>query len=259
MRNMKLRAAVIAVVSSLMLVGCSQVIRDRIYFPSPNAEAQFWTRQPELVTVTTADGLTLKGLYWAPQGETRDVVVYFHGNGGNLNRDGAYAEALARDGHGLMMTSYRGYSGNPGKPTEAGLFADADAFVALARQRLPAGGKLYVFGHSLGGAVALSGASHWPVAGVATLGTFGAISDFAPGWIRGFMPDRFDNRQAVRHISVPVTLFHGTADDIVPFSAAGELKEASGGRAVVVPLVGAGHHPDLQPLAPRIWERFKTS
>lgn len=107
------------------------------------------------MTVTTADGLTLRGLYWAPQGEERDVVVYFHGNGGNLHRDGAYAQALARNGHGLLMTSYRGYSGNPGRATEAGLSADADAFVAEAYERLPTGGKLYVFGHSLGGAVAL--------------------------------------------------------------------------------------------------------
>lgn len=259
MRSRNLLAGLMAVASVLALGGCAQTIRDRIYFPSPLAEAPAWARQPEPVTVTTADGLVLNGLYWAPRGQKRDVVVYFHGNGGNLYRDGAYAEALASDGHGLLMTSYRGYSGNPGAPTEAGLAADADAFVAEARRRLPAGGKLYVFGHSLGGGVALGGASRWPVAGVATLGTFGAIPDLAPAWVRGVMPDRFDNRQAIARITVPVTLFHGTADAIVPFPAAADLKAASGGRAVVVPLQGAGHHPDMTRLAPMIWEALETN
>ena len=258
MRSKNLPIIVTAIFSLLLLGGCSQLIRDRIYFPSPLAATPSWERQPEPMTVTTADGLTLRGLYWAPQGEERDVVVYFHGNGGNLHRDGAYAQALARNGHGLLMTSYRGYSGNPGRATEAGLSADADAFVAEAYERLPTGGKLYVFGHSLGGAVALGGASRWPVSAVATLGTFGAIADFAPGWVRGVMPDRFDNRQAIARITVPVILFHGTADTTVPFAAAAELRAASNGHAMVVPLEGAGHHPDMQRLAPLVWEALKS-
>lgn len=208
--------------------------------------------------MTTADGLTLQGLYWAPQADQRDVVVYFHGNGGNLYRDGAYAEPLARDGRGLLMTSYRGYSGNPGQPTEAGLSADADAFVAEARRRLPPGGELYVFGHSLGGAVALGVATRTTVSGVATLGAFEGISDLAPRMVRGFMPDRFDNRAAIGRIRVPVTLFHGTADATVPFSAAEGLRASSDGRATVVPLPGGGHHPPMSRLAPLVWMAFET-
>src|SRR5690606_24819876 len=153
----------------LGVAGCAQVIRNRVFRPSEMAALPSWERQPQPITVTTADGLTLNGLYWAPSGVHRDVVVYFHGNGGNLYRDGAYAEPLARDGRGLLRTSYRGYSGNVGRPTEAGLAGDADAFVAEAQRRLPAGGKLYVVGHSLGGAVALGGAPRWPISAVATL------------------------------------------------------------------------------------------
>lgn len=252
-----MKVKLVAVVSLLALNGCAQTIRDRVFVPSVMAEAPAWSRQPEAVSVTTSDGLTLRGLYWAPQGEQRDVVVYFHGNGGNLHRDGTYAEPLARDGRGLLMTSYRGYSGNGGRPTEAGLSADADAFVAEAQRRLPPGGKLYVFGHSLGGAVALGGASRWPISGVATLGAFGSISDLAPRLVRGMMPDRFDNRSAIRRSQVPVTLFHGTNDTIVPFTAAQELSDAAAGRATLIPLEGAGHHPQMERLAPMIWRALE--
>ena len=251
------KVSLVAVVTVVALSGCAQIIRDRVFLPSVMAEAPAWSRQPETITVTTSDGVTLHGLYWAPQGQHRDVVVYFHGNGGNLFRDGAYAEPLARDGHGLLMTSYRGYSGHGGRPTEVGLSADADAFVAEAHRRLPPGGRLYVFGHSLGGAIALGGASRWPISGVATLGTFGSLSDLAPRLVRGVMPDRFDNRQAIRRIRVPITLFHGTSDATVPFSAAAELNAAAAGRVTVVPLEGGGHHPSMERLAPLVWQAFQ--
>lgn len=239
--------------ATLLLGGCAGIIRDRIYRPTALGPAPEWVRAPAPVSVTTADGLTLKGLFWAPQGGQRDVTVYFHGNGGNLHRDGAYAEPLAGGGRGLLVASYRGYSGNPGRPTEAGLSADADAFIAEARSLLPPGGKLRLFGHSLGGAVALSAAARTDVDAVATLGTFTRIADLAPPVVRGVMPDRFDNRAAIARTRAPVTLFHGTDDAIVPFSAAAELKVASGGRARTVALGGGGHHVPMARLAPHVW------
>lgn len=241
------------IATTLLLSGCAEVIRNQIYHPSAMAPLPIWSRAPASVSVVTADGLKLNGLYWAPEGAHRDILVYFHGNGGNLNRDGAYAEPLAREGRGLLMTSYRGYSGNPGRPTEAGLAADADVFVAQARALLPEGGELYLFGHSLGGAVALSAAARTRVDGVATLGTFGRTADLAPAIARGVIPDRFDNRAAIARVDAPVTLFHGTADTVVPFDAAESLKKASGNRARVVPLDGGGHHPSMARLAPYVW------
>ncbi|MFN4040303.1 MAG: alpha/beta hydrolase [Brevundimonas sp.] len=250
---MNRKPLIAAIAAAALLGGCADVIRNQVFQPSPLAQPPVWVRTPETLQVTTADGLTLNGLFWAPQGDHRDILVYFHGNGGNLNDDGDYASPLAGDGRGLLMTSYRGYSGNPGRPTEQGLAADADAFLAEARRRLPPGGRLFVFGHSLGGAVALGAAARQPVDGVATLGTFARIGDLAPWGVRPFMPDRFDNAEAIARISAPIALFHGTADDIVPYDSAETLRRASGGWARILPLNGAGHHPDMRRLAARVW------
>jgi uncharacterized protein len=244
----------ILLMALVLLGGCAGTIRDRIYAPAPATPAPTWrVAEPQRFSVTTSDGLTLAGLYWAPRGERRDIIVYFHGNGGSLHRDGPRAEALAAGSHGVVMASYRGYSGNPGRPSEAGLRRDAQAFTDYARARLPAGGRLYLFGHSLGGAVALGEAARHPVDGVATLGAFTRIADMSPGIVRPFLPDRFDNLAIIASVRAPVFLFHGTADGIVPYAHAERLRLAGQPGTVLTTLPGASHHPSMDDLAPIIW------
>lgn len=245
----------VTVVAALALGGCAGFVRDRIYRPAAVSPAPAWTeRAPTSFEVTTSDGITLGGLYWAPVAPQRDIIVYFHGNGGSLTRDALRAEPLAADGHGVVMTSYRGYSGNVGHPSETGLRRDAAAFTDYARSRLAEGGRLYLFGHSLGGAVALGEADRVPVAGVATLGAFSTLADAAPPMVRGLLPDRFDNLALIRKPGPPVILFHGTADPIVAFANGERLAAAGGTRARLIPLTGAGHHPDPRRLAPLVWQ-----
>jgi uncharacterized protein len=240
---------------ALTLGGCAGTIRDRIYAPAAASPAPVWrVAEPERISVTTSDGLTLAGLYWAPRYGQRDIIVYFHGNGGSLHRDGPRAEALTVGGHGVVMVGYRGYSGNPGRPSEAGLRRDAQAFTDFARSRLSAGGQLFLFGHSLGGAVALGEAARQPVDGVATLGAFTRIADMSPGIVRPFLPDRFDNLAIIGQISAPVVLFHGTEDAIVPYQHGLSLREAGGPGTMLVTLEGASHHPQMERLAPLVWQ-----
>lgn len=243
-----------AVVATLALAGCAGTIRDRIYQPADASPAPDWQGAAPLpISVTTADGLTLAGLYWAPRGQQRDIIVYFHGNGGSLYRDGPRAAALAHDGHGVVMASYRGYSGNPGRPTEAGLRRDGHAFADRARGLLPPGGRLYLFGHSLGAAVALGEAARQPVDGVATLGAFTRIADLWPGIVRPFLPDRYDNLAAIARVRAPVVLFHGTADAIIPYDHAERLRLAAASGTLLTTLPGATHHPPMALLAPLVW------
>ena len=78
------------------------------------------------VVLETPDGERLVG-WWRPPQPGKAVILYFHGNGGSLwNRRNRVAD-LTRDGRGLLIASYRGYSGSTGSPTEAGLRTDARA------------------------------------------------------------------------------------------------------------------------------------
>jgi uncharacterized protein len=244
---------------ALTLAGCASSFRQRIYRPAATQQAETWPegRSPQSIEVTTTDGLRLTGLWWPPSNGQRDVIVYFHGNGGSLLRDAPRALPLAAWGQGLLMTSYRGYSGHVGTPTEAGLRRDASAYVDWALSRAQAqGGQVYLFGHSLGASLALGEAVRSDVAGVATLGAFTRMTDLAPALVRFAMPDRYDNVALLPRIQVPVRLVHGTMDSIVPFAHGERLIAVANANARLIPLEAADHHADMNRVAPvvlRAW------
>src|SRR5687767_8250205 len=75
-------AAAAAIV--LALASCASTIRSRIYLPEPMPATISWSgRAPDEVVATSADGLRLRGYYWPPQAEGGDLILFFHGNGGN--------------------------------------------------------------------------------------------------------------------------------------------------------------------------------
>ena len=246
-----------AIVLAVALAGCSGVIRDRIFQPSPLSETPVsWRGEaPREISVKTADGLTLSGYYWPARTPDAPLLVYFHGNGFNQLVGAARAEPFASGGRGVLVASYRGYGDNPGNPSEAGLMQDGAAWMEKAAELAPAA-RRYVFGHSLGGAVALEMAARYSVAGAATLGTFTSMTDMVPAIARGSLEDRFDNLAAIAKVDEPVFLYHGTADEIVSFASAGRLREAGGKNVSVVPLEKGRHHVDMTRLADLVWTNF---
>jgi fermentation-respiration switch protein FrsA (DUF1100 family) len=240
----------------LTAASCASAVRSRIYLPEPMPASVAWTgRAPVEATATTADGLKLRGYYWAPQAAAGDVIVYFHGQSGNRYVAAREAAPLA-DGGGLLVASYRGYGDNPGEPDEAGLYADAHAFVALARSLAPAS-RIYVFGFSLGAAPALHVAAQEDVAGVVLLGAFATLAEVAPPFARGLLPDRFDNRAAIARVGKPILIIHATGDETVPFAQAEALRDAAPARVRLLRLEGAGHGVDFATLGPTIWENIR--
>lgn len=240
-----LRLAPILLLSALCLAVpvSAGLLRDRIYDPVPMPAQRPWPGPaPQPLAVVTSDGLTLHGFAWPAGRIPGRILVFLHGNSGNQYEAARMAWPLYRAGDMLIVASYRGYGGNPGKPHEAGLLHDALAFIDAAQRSAP-GVAVYLIGHSLGGAVALAAADKRRVAGVVTLGTFTRLADVAPPLVRMLLPDRYDNLAAAAALRAPLLVIHGTADPEVPFSHAEALRTAGRGR--LLKINGGGHRLDL--------------
>ncbi|MES2755103.1 MAG: alpha/beta hydrolase [Pseudomonadota bacterium] len=233
------------------IAACAGPISSRIY-PAPTVPLTLagLPAGAKLITVTTADKLALHGVAIAPQ-PGRPTLLIFHGNGASAASTVKWFAPLIALGYGVIAAEYRGYSANPGKPSEPGLAADADAFYALAKARAGAA-PVWVVGHSLGGGVAFGLARRHTLAKLITIGTFSRLKAMVPKLARAFVSDEYDNLDAIPTLDEPLYLIHGTADDVIPATEGNALYRAAqaarhaGGAYVVA---GARHNPDGAALA----------
>ena len=186
------------------------------------------------VILNTADGERLVA-WWKPPGAGRAVIVYFHGNGGSLWNRRDRARLLAEDERGVLMASYRGYSGSTGVPTEAGLSEDARAAYVWAAERVDPG-RLVVYGESLGSGVAVRLASERPLGGLILEAPFTSTADVAKlsYWfvpVDFLMRDQFRSIDRIAAVDAPLLVLHGERDGLIPirlgerlFAAAREPK-----------------------------------
>jgi fermentation-respiration switch protein FrsA (DUF1100 family) len=151
--------------------------RRLIYFPSPgpvpSAAAVLPTGRD--VVLHTEDGIRLGAWYFPGRGE---AVLVCNGNAGDRSMRAELAVALNRLGLSVLLFDYRGYGGNPGRPSEEGLAADARAARAwLAAQPPVDPQRIAYFGESLGAAVAVGLAVQRPPAALVLRSPFTALAD----------------------------------------------------------------------------------
>jgi len=196
--------------------------------------------------ITTSDGVRLHAWY-AGAAEGSPVLVWSHGNGGNIAGRADVLAALAAHGLGVLAYDYRGYGRSGGRPSEAGVYRDAEAAYDSERERGVPAARIVCFGESLGGAVAIHLATRRPCAGVAVVSTFTSMRDVARrhyGPLAFLAGDRFDSLGRIGRLTVPLLVAHGDRDEIVPFELGARLFAAANEPKRFFRAPGA-HHNDV--------------
>lgn len=246
MRRFAVVVAIVAVVAGLLTLVWSQQ-RRLIYFPSPGPVPPAASLLPNGrdVAIDTEDGLRLTASYF-PVAGNRPAVLLCHGNGGDRAGRVDLAAALNRMGLSVLLLEYRGYGGNPGRPTEDGLAADARAGQAwLAAQ--PDVEKIVYFGESLGAAVVVGLAVERPPAAVILRSPFTSIVEVAAvhyPWLpaRRLLIDRYPSIDRIGSVHAPVMVIAGDRDDVAPEAMSRRLYEAANDPKQYVLIPGAGHN-----------------
>jgi fermentation-respiration switch protein FrsA (DUF1100 family) len=228
------------------LVGCGSSVIDAFVF-LPDRQVPVTPPDLEERWLETRDGVRLHAWYAGPL-HALATLVWSHGNAGNIAGRVDVLRALAARGLGVLAYDYRGYGRSTGRPSEAGVYRDAEAaFDAVVRAGTPPG-RVVCFGESLGGAVSIELAIRRPCAAVAVVATFTRLRDVA--WVHYgplalLVGDRFDALARVGRLRVPFFGAHGQRDDIVPFALGQRLAAAAPDPKQFLALPGRGHNDVL--------------
>ncbi|MCE5318436.1 MAG: alpha/beta hydrolase [Parachlamydia sp.] len=234
-----------------LLTICYLFQRHLIYFPSRYDGSPGAAGVPEMeeIALHPSDGLTIKAWYRPPLQSQFPTLVHFHGNAGHIGNRGMLMKPFLDEGFGVLLLTYRGYSGNPGQPSEEGLYRDARAAMQfLQKQGIPKNCTV-LYGDSIGAAVAVQMASEFPVGALVLQVPFTSLAAvgryhypiFPIQWL---LKDHYDALAKAPEIHVPVLIIHGENDTITPAAFGRELYEAFSGPKQIE-LIPHADHNDL--------------
>ncbi|MGH7569444.1 MAG: alpha/beta hydrolase [Gemmatimonadales bacterium] len=243
----------------LALLALAWAFQERVAFPAPRSPLlqprDVGLPQGELVELVTPSGTRLAGWYLPPRTSpdlprhppSFPTLLWFYGNGETIASIWPILRDFQPPGTALMVLDYPGYGASGGRATEAGLYEAAEAaYEALHRRPAVDGRRIYVYGRSLGSAVATHLAARHPVAGLILESPFTSAREMS-GRHYGIFP-RFilrlglDNLSAIKEVGCPVLVFHGTADGVVPPAMGRRVAAAAPGPVELVLIEGAGHN-----------------
>lgn len=250
---MAIRLAILGFLTGAV-VGCATVrnsgvavLEDRLVY-QPSMEADSWQPQglvKEDVTFSAADGVLLHGWY-CPVQNPRAVVLYAHGNGGNIaTRASFYRLLTERLGVTVLAFDYRGYGRSAGEPSEEGLLADARAARRfLAEKAGVAESDIILYGQALGGGVMVDLAAKDGARGLILESTFSSLSAVANHkypLTGSLLQDKYDSLAKIGDYQGPLLMVHGERDRIVPIKQAKELHAAANEPKWFLTIPEAGH------------------
>jgi fermentation-respiration switch protein FrsA (DUF1100 family) len=226
------RALVFLLVLLLAIVAFAQFLRRTgMFFPDRHPTGRWdrnaWTVAPTEHFFNTSDNVRLHAWWFRATDLSAPVMIWFHGNAGNLTDRAEMAAEFARRGMSVFVFDYRGFGRSEGKTSESGSFRDSLAAYDFVRASSPSDVVLY--GESIGGPYAAYVAKERkPVRAVILENTFPSLLEmgnalYKPlplGWTAPFA---MRTTAWLNEAGVPVLVMHGTRDAVIPYALGKKL------------------------------------
>ncbi len=250
-RTLSAFIALLFAVSMVLMILSPRLAEHLLFFPtrgSPGAPPPLAGTRGEDVALTTSDGVGIHG-WWYEVREGAPVILFFHGNAGDISDRAPIARGLIEEGFSVLLLEYRGYGGSDGSPTEEGLYEDGRAGYDFALNRAGSPDRVVIHGRSMGAAVAARIAAEKEVGALILESAFTSLIDVGkavypliPSFLLRRLRGLYATQDAVRKVDDPVLIVHGTQDEIVPVEMGLTLLESASEPKEWYPIEGAGHN-----------------
>lgn len=231
---MILRWLITVAALSLLLFALVELMRRTSLFHPVRYPAGDWNAtdlapEPEDLWFVTEDGVRLHGWLFAVADPDAPLLVYYHGNGGNLTHRVFTASGFAERGVSVFLFDYRGYGRSEGSPSERGLYRDAEAAWDLMRRRHS--GPLIPYGESLGGAYAAWVAREGNPCAIVLDSTFPSMravarSIYHPVPLHWLLRPGLETARSVNASGTPALVMHSVRDEVLPIELGRQLHDA---------------------------------
>lgn len=238
-----------------------------IFFPSRYPEGDWRPRglHFEDARFAAGDGTRLHGWY-LPADNPRAVVLFAHGNGGNLSDRADIGHLLSqRLGASVLLFDYRGYGRSEGSPTIPGVLDDARAARRwLAERAGVSETQIVLMGESLGGGVMVQLAAQDGARALILENTFSSLADVGAvhyPWlpVRFVLGDKLDSTAVIARYHGPLLQIHGDADQIIPMALGRKLFDAANEPKRWVTISDADHNDPRSQQAAQALDDFLGS
>ena len=202
-----------------------------IYFPQRQLDAtpEAIGLVYETVHFETSDGIKLSA-WFIPAQNARGVVLFCHGNAGNISHRLDSINIFNRLGLSVFIFDYRGFGQSQGATTEQGTYLDAEAawdYLIKKKQQ-----NIFIFGRSLGGAIATWLAQHNTPTALIIESTFTSTRDVAAKFypflpVRLFLRFKYNAKKYIQQVNCPVLIIHSRNDELIPFNHGRQLFETA--------------------------------
>jgi fermentation-respiration switch protein FrsA (DUF1100 family) len=233
-----------------------------IFLPSqlPQDYAYSFGLPHEEFNLKTEDGAVLNGLHFK-NSEPKGVILYFHGNAGDLSRWGEIVLYFVKKQYDVVIMDYRTYGKSTGKLSQKALFDDAQLFYNYTLQ-LYDEGRITLYGRSLGTGIATQLAATNNPKQLVLETPFYSLLDVAKSMfpilpVSLFLKYTFPSFEYMQHASCPIIIFHGTNDSVVPYESGNKLYDAIPHERKTFFTVDKGNHNNLVSF-PQYHEGIKT-